>query len=166
MPARDGRARSRSTFKYHALADAFNGDGPFLDSLVGTTAQVGRYKQFGLDPKYSGYKMTPEKVEEVFKEMRATCMSIQSSFRQSGMGECGTLLRDMEDGGREHPVTVHSSQYKDSRVGQPVQEVFFDALVGKGLLASAACDMPTEACSSSSTPGSALSMLRGGGQRG
>ena len=98
--------------------------------------------------------------------MRATCMSIQSSFRQSGMGDCGTLLRDMADGGREHSVTVHSSQYKDFCVGQPVQEFFFDALVGKVLLTSAASDMPAEACSSSSTFGSTLSLLRGGGQRG
>jgi hypothetical protein len=163
LDAGQGRA-GKKTF-YRALADAFNGDEPFLDSLVGTPAQVERYKKFGLDPVHSGYKMTPEKAEELFKEMRATCMSIQSKFRQSGMGDCGTRLQHMADGGREHSVTVFSSNYKDFCVGQPVQEFFFDSLVGKGLLASAASDMPAEACSSSSNPGSTQSLLRARGGR-
>jgi len=99
----------------------------------------------------------------MFKNMRTEGMSIMAKFRSSGMGNCGTRMRELSG---MHALTVLSSKYMDFCQQFPIQELFYNALFANNLLASAAFDLPAEACSSGDRPNSTVHLVRRGSTEG
>jgi hypothetical protein len=128
----------------------FLSNDPELDTMHGN---AGYFANLGLSSRYSGYPITPAKAEQMFKDLRSDHMKAQGRFRKSGNGEGGSVDALTS-------VVVFSSVFSDFVRGFPAHEYFYDALIKHQLLQSAATDLPPNAASSSSAPGSSTMTSR------
>lgn len=95
---------------WQMVADTFNSENPELGTIIGSDAEIERYESLGFSSRWSGYVCTAENAEDVFKNLRTEGMSIMAKFRSSGMGNCGTRIRELSE---MHALTVLSSNYMD-----------------------------------------------------
>lgn len=135
------------------VANLFNSNDEQLDELFGSPESVRYWTGEGLDPtNESNYYLTPDKARETFRDYRGELMGVMQKYRRSGNGD-GTTI-SVEDS-----LTIQSSVFRSYCDGRPLMDFLYELFISEGILESAAKDMPPDAASSSSKPGSASSLL-------
>ena len=114
-----------------------------------------------VDKKFNAARRTyvadSTKLASEFKRVRSTVSHFMNPYRQSGMGERAEV---MSAGDKVHrSLTVFSSNFVDFCQGDMEAYYFYEVLLSKGLLESAANDLPAAAqFSSNSTVGTCSTM--------
>ena len=169
------------------VANLFNSNDEQLDELFGGPESVRYWTGEGLDPtNESNYYLTPDKARETFRDYRGELMGVMQKYRRSGNGDGTTvsmnahcdllstfaqlwlLLSHSSACSHVHvtyqisvedSLTIQSSVFRSYCDGRPLMDFLYELFISEGILESASKDMPPDAASSSSKPGSASSLL-------